>query len=277
MKAVSCSTNEQEEEKDFVCGATRNIVCSTTSDTSISSCCSDDSSIPPEEQYIDLRPDKRSEGTVKKTIKKNIPRVGIFHDDKPPRNRGGKIRNTEDSNDELLVILKAVPAFTLQRYQQQAHETIDEMKEDDSHEKKKRQNFLNSTTTATSKLSKNMNLFSSQKDTCPDRLKELHYLGTHALLLKRTQDYIKVLNDSRRLIKFEMSLQKRRERLKLECARRKGNLPAKPLEGKRQICKTNLVQQRTTTITTTTKNSSSKKKENDCVKKPFNVYAAFKS
>lgn len=219
LKAASCSTNEQEEEKDFVCGATRNIVRSTTSDTSVSSCCSDDSSIPPEEQYIDLRPDK-SEGTVKKTIKKNIPRVGIFHDDKPPRNRGGKVRNTEDSNDELLVILKAVPAFTLQRYQQQAHETIDEMKEDDSHEKK-RQNFLDSTTTATSQLSKNMNLFSSQKDTCPDRLKELHYLGTHALLLKRTQDYIKVLNDSRRLIKFEMSLQKRRERLKLECARRK--------------------------------------------------------
>lgn len=131
------------------------------------------------------------------------------------------------------------------------------------------------TRTATdSRVSKLMFLFSSQKDTCPDRLKELHNIGTQTLLLKRTQDYIKVLNESRRLIRFEMALQKRRENLKLECAQRKRTQSfAKPLEGKHHHKRTNVLHQHHNDA----KNAAAQKKENDSAKKPFNTYVAFNS
>lgn len=54
-----------------------------------------------------------------------------------------------------------------------------------------------------------------QKDTCPIRFKELYHLGTQHLLLKRTQAYMKELQESKKVIRFEMSLQKRKEKKKM--------------------------------------------------------------
>ena len=79
-----------------------------------------------------------------------------------------------------------------------------------------------------------------EDDYRPSRFEELHRLGTQALLMKRTLNYIKVIHESKRSINFDISLNKKREkqrrqysRSSKECHARLFALSeAKQLEGK---------------------------------------------
>jgi hypothetical protein len=128
-----------------------------------------------------------------------------------------------------------------------------------------REDRTDATTTSVSTATM-MDLFHGQKYTCPDRVKQLHHLGTQNLLLKKTQAYIKELQESRRTIRFEMELQRRREEKKHQyrqslkrescCERLYSYSWAKQQEAKQRIQQ---IQQA----------------KNERGSKSFNVYAAF--
>lgn len=113
-----------------------------------------------------------------------------------------------------------------------------------------------------------LDLFHEQKDTCPERFKQLHHLGTQSLLLKKTQAYIKELQESRRMIKFEMDLQRKREEKKLRfrrslqredcCERLYSYSLAKQQEAKRRIMQM-------------------KQAREEYNAKPFRLYAAYRN
>jgi hypothetical protein len=244
---------KSSNEKD-TCGATASC---TFSDTCVSSSYSNDSS-----DLLDLR-----EGQDFLERRSSSQR----------RDEAG--RKTQGVEHSLLLNSRTDPAFLPYHIYQQENRKVNKTKGQEcqstgSHRSTSRRIEEQTSTSADCRVSKLMFLFSSQKDTCPDRLKELHNLGKQTLLLKRTQDYIKVLNESRRLIRFEMALQKRRENLKLECAQRKRTQSfAKPLEGKHHH-KRNVLHQHHNGA----KNAAALKKENDCANKPpFNTYVAFNS
>lgn len=238
-------------EKEQEIGATAS--CTSTESLIVSSYDSNDSSIPPEEQ------DHRSEDMKKQGILRTMYYVGTTE----PRGHAAEIRTSSTSSGQ------------------------------EQQEQRRRENCLMKSMISTPKCSRSlelMNLVLKEKDTCPDRLKMLHRIGTQALLLKRTQDYMKVLLESRRTIRFEMSLQKKREKLKFECAKRKGvNFSTtKPLELKKHVEK-NIVHQEATASSTTTRRKNNQyhhhttsrrtmtKDDNSGERKPFNAYAAFQS
>lgn len=113
-----------------------------------------------------------------------------------------------------------------------------------------------------------MDLFSRQrKDTCPDRLKELYRIGTQNLMLKKVQAYIKDLQESRRVVKFEMSLQKRKEKKKQKYRQSLRQEPCCERLYSRALAKQEEAKQRIKQIAQT--------REQDT--KAFNIYAAFKN
>eukprot|EP00557_Chaetoceros_sp_GSL56_P008122 CAMPEP_0176496088 /NCGR_PEP_ID=MMETSP0200_2-20121128/11012_1 /TAXON_ID=947934 /ORGANISM="Chaetoceros sp., Strain GSL56" /LENGTH=281 /DNA_ID=CAMNT_0017894027 /DNA_START=436 /DNA_END=1281 /DNA_ORIENTATION=+ len=132
-----------------------------------------------------------------------------------------------------------------------------------SREKEYRTDETSPTSVSSSLL---MDLFHEQKDTCPDRVKQLHYLGTQTLLLRKTQAYIKDLQESRRIIKFEIELQKKREEKKLKyrqslqredcCERLYLHSCVKQMEAKQRI-------------------EQMRQSKNDRNRKSFNLYAAY--
>jgi hypothetical protein len=134
--------------------------------------------------------------------------------------------------------------------------TTDEEKDTRDHEKDSN----------TQRQQQMMELFHAQKYKCPARFKELHSLGTQSLLLKKTQDYIKELQDARKMIRFEISFQKMRERkrqmyrqtlVREDCCERMYSYSLhKKYEAKERKEKIN----------------KAKKERNT---KPFNIYAAF--